>query len=191
MSKRKVSTPKELLGTVDHLNVAGRVAAKGRHSDAAHVRPAVVAALEGVALRAPTATDWLGLINQAGASAFAEPSPSSTDGAGASVRRTEIELSPRGRTLKHGLGSGVLDKLVASGFLSDEPLEVHGTLRIVTRSVRHGRWPCVLRDCCLGDVHLNGDQSTRATQNLTAGLSPSDQAVTVPLGHLAAPPRWW
>jgi hypothetical protein len=42
----------ELLGTVDHLSVAGRVAAEGRHSDAAHVRPAVVAALEGVALRA-------------------------------------------------------------------------------------------------------------------------------------------
>ena len=41
----------ELLGTVDHLSVTGRVAAEGRHSDAAHVRPAVVAALEGVALR--------------------------------------------------------------------------------------------------------------------------------------------
>jgi hypothetical protein len=43
----------ELLGTVDYLNVAGRVAAEGRHSDAAHVRRAVVAALEGVALCAP------------------------------------------------------------------------------------------------------------------------------------------
>jgi hypothetical protein len=42
----------ELLGTVDHLKVTGRIAAEGRHSDAAHVRPAVVAALEGVALRA-------------------------------------------------------------------------------------------------------------------------------------------
>jgi hypothetical protein len=43
----------ELSGTLDHLNVDGRVAAEGRRSDAAHVRPAVVAALEGVALRAP------------------------------------------------------------------------------------------------------------------------------------------
>jgi hypothetical protein len=30
------------------------------------------------------------------------------------------------------LGSDVLDKLVATGFLSDELLDVHGTLRIVT-----------------------------------------------------------
>jgi hypothetical protein len=74
----------------------------------------------------------LRFINQPGASAFAEPSLSSTDGTGGSVRRTEIELSQRAPTLKHGLGSDVLDKLVASGFLSDELLDMHGTLRIVT-----------------------------------------------------------
>jgi hypothetical protein len=42
----------ELLGTVDQLSVAGRVTAEGKHSDAAHVRPGAVDALEGVALRA-------------------------------------------------------------------------------------------------------------------------------------------
>jgi hypothetical protein len=92
----------------------------------------------------PTAIDRLRFINQPGASAFAEPSPSSTDGTGASVRATDIKLSPRAPTLKHGLGSDVLDKLVATGFLSDELLDINGTLRIVVNDpldMRDGHVP--------------------------------------------------